>query len=506
LGSARYKGLIGERSAFTGGRSARGLSVASWVRLVLIGVFLGLGLGVAPSAVAAAAPAAGAVERVSVCASAGAQARGGCPVVPIWQADTQGRTAWLNAPVRIGPGSEAPMGLFIKAFAASAVYWDGRLIGRNGRPASRAALEAPGLRDAVIAIPPDLSRPGVHRLQLQMSTMRAPLRLATSVVSVRVAPFEAPLQPALRTYLPALLTAGGLAIAILCLALLGWRQGRIGALKFLIGAGLFTTAQLAAETSRAFVPLLYPAQIVRLELVLLCAAGFALTLPAYLCRRFAVRRGKLVLAAQAGLIAAAVLAPPGLDEKVAWVILSSAATCLALCGLAVRRKQAGALALCLVLATGLVLGLDLHASFLDRDFYVWALLLFGLLLVQEAQGLREAGEAAAAGSSGPEALWLGSGPTRRLAAPAQIVRLAAADDYTEVFMAGAPAVLHPEPLHKLLARLPPGFVRVHRSHAVNLAHLESLRRGPQSSVTLSDRSVAPVSRRRLPQLIAAISA
>jgi DNA-binding LytR/AlgR family response regulator len=132
--------------------------------------------------------------------------------------------------------------------------------------------------------------------------------------------------------------------------------------------------------------------------------------------------------------------------------------------------------------------------------------LLALLLVQEAQEIGAVARNADAIPSDPTPLFLGSGPTRHLVSPARIVRLAAADDYTEVFIAGAPPVLHPEPLHKLIDRLPPGFVRVDRSHAVNLAHLEGFRRGPRSSVTLSDRSEAPVSRRCLPKLIAAISA
>jgi hypothetical protein len=174
-------------------------------------------------------------------------------------------------------------------------------------------------------------------------------------------------------------------------------------------------------------------------------------------------------------------------------------------GIAIRQKRSGAVALLAMLVACLALGLGAQATFLDRDFYIWTLLLFALLWVQEAQGLGGAKSTPSARPSEPAPLWLGSGPMRSLVPPARIVRLAAADDYTEVFVAGAPAVLHPEPLHKLIGRLPSTFVRVHRSHAVNLAHLESFRRGPRSSVTLSDESVAPVSRRCVPKLIALIS-
>jgi hypothetical protein len=465
---------------------------------------IALGLSAIPG-FAAASPMTGEVENVQVCKSPSAEPGDRCPVVPVWGVNSQGHLIWLSAPVRIGGEAGEPMGVFVKAFAASAVYWDGRLIGRNGRPANSAAFERPGFRDAVISIPSDLSRPGVHRLQIQMSTMRAPFGLAVPVLQVRVAPFEEALQSALRNYLPALLTAGGMLIAILCLSFLSWKEGRGTSLGYLIGAALFALAQLAAESSRAFVQLLYPAQMLRLELVLLCAGSLGLLLPAYLSARFETEGRRWVIMAQAGFIGAAVLLLPSLDEKIAGVILASVALCMVTSGIAIRQRKSGAVPLFAMFGACLFLGLYEPATFLDRDFYIWALVLFALLLVQEAQGLGEPGSEPDASLSELEPLSLGSGPTRHLVPPAKIVRLAAADDYTEVFVAGAPAVLHPEPLHKLLDRLPPSFVRVHRSHAVNLAHLESFRKGPRSSVTLSDQSVAPVSRRCIPKLIEAIS-
>jgi LytTr DNA-binding domain-containing protein len=350
-----------------------------------------------------------------------------------------------------------------------------------------------------------LTRPGVHQLQLQISTMHAPLRLASPVLSVGVAPFEEALQPALRNYLPALLTGGGMLIVMLGFAFLWWKDGRITSLKYLTGAALFATAQLAAESSRAFVQLLYPAQILRLELVLLCSCGFALLLPAYLSQRFGVGKRNLILAGQAALIGLAVLLLPGFDQKIAFVILSSAASCAALCGIAIRQKKSDALPLFATFGACLSLGLGVPATFLDRDFYLWALLLLALLFFQEALRFGQAKDIAGAGAQEYPSLWLGSGPTRHLVPPSRIVRLAAADDYTEVFVADAPAFLDPQPLHKLLQRLPPSFLRIHRSHAVNLAHLEGFRKGRRSSVILSDRSEAPVSRRSVPKLIAALA-
>ena len=447
----------------------------------------------------------GDIETMQVC-NTPVQGSASCKVLPLWQANPQENTIWLSTPVLLESHAGKPMGVFIRAFAASAVFWDGRLIGRNGKPAEAGSPEMPGLRDAVIPIPSELSRPGAHRLQIQMSATRAPFRLASPVLAIKVAPFEGDLQPALRNYLPALLTAGGLLALILILATLGWSRGRIAEMDGAIGAALFVGAQLTAEASRAFVPLVYPEQILRLEAVFVCACGFGLLLAGHLIRRFDVGRRKWIWPAQAALMLWGAWALRGLDEKIGWAILSSVALCMGISAIAIRHKSPGAVSLLLVLGTCLLLGMGMRQTFLDRDFYVWAVGLLAVLVVHEVRGTVPAPQMGAAGFAQPSSLCLGSGRTRHLVPPAQIVRLAAADDYTEVFLADATTLLHPEPLHKLLARLPADFLRVHRSHAVNLAHLQRLSKGPRSSVTLSDQSVAPVSRRCLPKLIEAISA
>jgi DNA-binding LytR/AlgR family response regulator len=477
--------------------------VASFLRTSLLSLFLAVA-GVAHAQVAAAVG--GDIKTVSICKPAAEQSAGRCSDGPLWAVNSQDGLVRIETSVRIDRQPREPLAVFIKAFAASAVYWDGRLIGRNGMPADSAAVEVPGFRDAVVAIPSGLSGAGVHRLEIEMSSMQAPVRLASPVLDLRVAPFEEPLQPALRNYLPALVTVGGMLVVILCLLLLAWKQRRGTGLSYLIAAALCAGAQLAAETSRAFVQLLYPAQVLRLELVLLCSCGFGLLLPAYLARGYNSGQRKLMVVAQAGLILPAVLLLRAWDEKIAWVILSSAALSAAICAAAIREKKADAIPPFLMLGACLALGLWARASFLDRDFYIWALLFLATLLLQEARRLEQPAETVGKEDAEPAPLWLGSGPTRHLVPSTRIVRLAAADDYTEVFIERGPAVLHPEPLHALLERLPHAFVRVHRSHAVNLAHLESFRRGSRSSVTMSDTSVVPVSRRCIPKLIAALSA
>jgi hypothetical protein len=58
------------------------------------------------------------------------------------------------------------------------------------------------------------------------------------------------------------------------------------------------------------------------------------------------------------------------------------------------------------------------------------------------------------------------------------------------------------PLRDIVALLPPGFVQVHRSHVVNLGHVESVRRKDRNVRLLLDAEVeVPVSRHRLHRVL-----
>jgi hypothetical protein len=53
-------------------------------------------------------------------------------------------------------------GLLFKVVASYDLYWDGRLIGRNGRVSTIAEDEGPGSVDALFQVPSDLVGPGEH--------------------------------------------------------------------------------------------------------------------------------------------------------------------------------------------------------------------------------------------------------------------------------------------------------------------------------------------------------
>lgn len=93
-----------------------------------------------------------------------------------------------------------------------------------------------------------------------------------------------------------------------------------------------------------------------------------------------------------------------------------------------------------------------------------------------------------------------------LAAFADIVALSGADDYVEVVLADRRRFLHDMRLQELERRLPPGFVRVHRSHIANTAHIGAIRLlpGGRRALQLSGGAEIPVSRSRVGAVTALI--
>lgn len=89
-----------------------------------------------------------------------------------------------------------------------------------------------------------------------------------------------------------------------------------------------------------------------------------------------------------------------------------------------------------------------------------------------------------------------------LAAFSDIVSLSGADDYVEVVLVDGRRFLHDARLRDLEKRLPPGFIRVHRSHIANTAHLRAIRSlpGGRRVLDLEGGASVPASRSRLIKL------
>lgn len=404
-----------------------------------------------------------------------------------------------------------PLMVWVIALASSEVSWNGVPIGRNGVPAADRAGERPGRFVANFVVPDRLVRPGENRLSARLSAHHLWLPVRTPVHQFDVGPYQTPNLPGLSHYLPALLMLGALAAAFVyfAAAALGDRRER-GARLLAAIAGL-ATLQLGAEVSRAFIAYTYPWHLARVSLIALLAAATAIAIAAYGAHRFAPRRRRMVIAATAAAAAASLLLLPWFDMKALGAILAAGLALAAASGIGLRDGRPLA-------ATGLAAAVGLiglmawqRTLFLDQGYYVFLAALLVALIAEQLSSLRraraerdrETRRAAAlaqrlaqAEREGEAILALKDGSRTHRVVAGDIVAIRAADDYCDVILADGRTLLVTMSLARLLDTLPGPFVRVHKSHAVNRAHVTALapRPGGGRDLALSDGSRIPVGR------------
>jgi two-component system, LytTR family, response regulator len=87
----------------------------------------------------------------------------------------------------------------------------------------------------------------------------------------------------------------------------------------------------------------------------------------------------------------------------------------------------------------------------------------------------------------------------------QIVRLKACSNYTEIFLSNKKKIVTAKVLKLFATQLEPlGFVRTHRAHLINKAHIRFVQSG--GFIKMNDDSIAETSRRMRQHAMRAIAA
>jgi hypothetical protein len=196
-------------------------------------------------------------------------------------------TMWLRQTVILPPEyveSTRQSALFLTAAVASEVWWDGKLLGRNGVVGYSPTTETPGQYVAMFPLPLDAGSRN-HVLAIRFSSQHTGSRILTPIDSLHIGALRDPLQFHQIYYLPSLILGGALAFA--ALFLLGMSVPTRSVETMLLGlAGIAFLAQLGLETSRAFVAYTYDWHIVRTTGIAIFAWLAGLALLAYLALRF----------------------------------------------------------------------------------------------------------------------------------------------------------------------------------------------------------------------------
>jgi hypothetical protein len=329
------------------------------------------------------------------------------------------------------------------------------------------------------------------------------------VQQVRVAYYAGRTTGELGAYWPALLTVGGLLLTAFYFgvaALLG--HGRRDAL-LLASIAVFALLQLAIETSRSFFEYPYPWHVARILAIVVIVSLTSAMMVGYVARRFAPRRVRLALAASIAISVLAIFLVPSFDAK-AWIALFGSATICLACAAHARQRLDGKIGIGAAVLFGAMLVWTSQDA-LDRGYYLFVAAILGALLVEQVlsqrslqTGLaaeRERGDTleerlAAARATGDPIISFRDGAKIHRVPERDIVRITAADDFCEVLVIDRRPLLVSETLKSLTASLPDRFLRIHKSHVVNLAHVTGVspRPGGGHQIVHSDGSSTPVGR------------
>jgi len=437
-----------------------------------------------------------------------------CSPADLRQVRLSGPGAILASNVDINPAAlplPRPLMVTVIALASSEVSWNGVVIGRNGVPGPDRASERPGRFIASFVVPERLVRPGANQLAVRMSAQHLWLPVRRPVHVIEVGPYETPTLPGLSDYLPALLMLGALAAAFIYFTAAALSDRKERGARLLAGIAGAAMLQLAAEVSRTFVAYSYPWHIARVSAIALLAAIAATLLAAYAAHRFAPGKRRLLVGATAVAAAASLVFLPWYDIKALAAILAGALALAAAAAIGLRDRRPFARAA--LAAAGLLIALLLWQgpAFLDRAYYLFLAGGLVLLVAEQVSSLRRARaerdsetrratalaeRLARAEREGEPIVALKDGSRTHRVAESDIVAIRAADDYCDVVLQDGRSLMTTLSLARLLATLPGRFERVHKSHAVNRAHVTTIMPKPGGGrlLLLSDGSSVPVGR------------
>ena len=298
---------------------------------------------------------------------------------------------WIRADLELStppePGSALALRLSLRA--ASEVWWNGRLLGRNGRVGTSAESEIPGRIDWTVPLPAGTG-PGQHRLLIRASSFRTGFAPHLAELGLQVGPIDRLYGRAHARWLVAAVAVGAVAVAGMYFIAMQWRRTRStrAAERLLILLGLVGLLLPLAEGWRVLVGYSYDLHPVRLNLLLLLNACAATLLPAYLRARFGSFGSRWPTALFTASLLVILVAVPGYDGRSLLLhmlgLLASLAILLRARG---DNPQQDRFPVIVLLLATLALLLTGATAFLDGLYVVALAVLMTFLLLQHAAKL-----------------------------------------------------------------------------------------------------------------------
>ncbi|NQY14296.1 MAG: LytTR family transcriptional regulator [Henriciella sp.] len=450
----------------------------------------------------------------------------GCETTVATEIDPQNTQIWVQSFVHLdatrGPKGE-PLSLYISGKMASEVYLNGVFVAANGTPGADAGMEQPGKMDVELYPPQDLFNLGTNEVVLRASSHHGYLHLHRPLHLIGIAPTGLYNNPGSRRFDLSLVTlglflVGGLYFGVM--AMIGTSRTRAASLSVIC---FFAGGQLLSEALRALVAYPYPIHDLRLLAIAGFSTAFGLSVAFHIFKTFSMTHVWRWIGGLAAISILVLILIPGFDFKSLLGMTVPLAGALRATGLWTYQGRPRAFVHFIALLVFLLAIAFFQGLFLDTVFFLlvafFLLLLFveqALLLAEEErerrgeearanrleQALAEAGERVETGHINVKS----AGKIERIAT-SQIVHCSGAGGYSELVLIDGRTVLHSASLNELEATLPATFLRVHRSHLINVMFVESLTRDSSGTGTLllSENIEVPVSRRVMPKVREALA-
>ncbi len=401
---------------------------------------------------------------------------------------------WIRTPLMpvVNQLNKPPYALFLSGLFSADVYLNGKLIFQKGHID---ADDKAGPIDSAIYIPDDVLLSDSPLLSMRVSTQKSGYTANSPFHVIGLAEFNADARRELRYYaLPLILSS-----AFLMLAFQFFKMARSGGtpdLNFLALASVFTLLQLLSEVSRSFVSYPYDWHLYRSFLIW----GFNCLSMACLLFWF-IRRQKIskkwAYISLLGLSIASYLVT-GFDIKTSMVI-KGISVVLVVAPMIKRPPRIDLMVVAAVLLALSWLTIDIFSTawLLDVGFYAcfMVFLTFGWWWITSG---KQSSDSQPEPSNGETHLTIKDiGKITKIAVK-DVLYIKAEGNFSEVMTQDGHTHLHHLRLGQIMENPPEGFLRIHRSFAINMNHVSALKTqvGSRYFAVINDQLI-PISRYKL---------
>lgn len=444
-----------------------------------------------------------------------------CQKMHIDKVDPQGDLIWIKVNINMPKthqSNDRPLALYVSGKMSSRAYLNGQLLGSNGVPSAAPSSETIGQMDTQFYAPQDLFRQGDNEVILLASSHHGYLKLYRPIHMIAIGPANIVANNLLPTFSPALMTLGLFIMGFLYFAIIGFLGSSRTRSWTFSSICFFAAAQLFSETSRGLFQYNYPLHDIRIIAIAIFSAGFGLSTAFHIFKTF--YKGNIIypMVMMTALSLLGLIFGVGYDYKSLLAMIIPLIFAVSACGYwSYHRKERAFLYFItlLIFIGGIFM---FQASFLDTIFFFLIAFFLLLLFIEQALTLsdeekqRRIEEARAdrlenaltqakERDDASEIIVKSAGKVEHIPTK-NIVHCSGASGYAEIHLLSGRSILHSITLNEMEDILPSIFLRVHRSHMVNVIFVKSLQRDPAGTGTLSltDGSEVPVSRRIMPKV------